>query len=424
MKTRTIIGRAPQKQHSFYPFDLYGEMADRHIIEQLFASPDIDDEIKSFVSESVLIDANPVAQYYYMETDQEYWDVLKDFPNCAPPFEQFTIFYDMPEKIVSSVHGTTDTSNYPYSGYIICCKGIDLSISGTFETDEEKKAALDYYEHVTKLPDIAKNAIKMLSSCMSQEMFNAVWQQLPEDVRFTLSTYKDNLIMRDMAQNGNWEALRVHLLQAKQSAPDMRWIFSMAVYLRIPNYINETFELSGPIFIESYCVDQSGCISSENKKAAGLLMVPQATMDYIERLAKINSCSIQFVKDGIKSVIQNAMQVALLSVSFMHCKNVSLEKETRQIQKRYAKKSRETQKEEIAFHTLNIHPMRQVLKTEGMEEKTGTKRALHICRGHFRHYENGRGLFGKYKGTYWMPQHLRGSKEQGQVIKDYTIQTK
>lgn len=50
------------------------------------------------------------------------------------------------------------------------------------------------------------------------------------------------------------------------------------------------------------------------------------------------------------------------------------------------------------------------------------KRA-HQVRGHFRVYgQAGRGLlFGKYEKTVWVPSHVRGDKEQGEIEKGYEI---
>lgn len=47
--------------------------------------------------------------------------------------------------------------------------------------------------------------------------------------------------------------------------------------------------------------------------------------------------------------------------------------------------------------------------------------SLHIVRGHFAHYSPERPLFGKYAGTFWMPQHVRGSPSAGVVVKDYRV---
>lgn len=107
-----------------------------------------------------------------------------------------------------------------------------------------------------------------------------------------------------------------------------------------------------------------------------------------------------------------------LALSLMHCKNVIVENHepprlSRILEKRGVKPR-------VRYHTLAIEPMRQVLRREGQSEKTGLKRALHICRGHFKDYSK-HGLFGKYKGMYWWESHARGSADEGVVIKDYAV---
>lgn len=67
--------------------------------------------------------------------------------------------------------------------------------------------------------------------------------------------------------------------------------------------------------------------------------------------------------------------------------------------------------------------MKKIIKTEGNVDEVGLKRALHICRGHFKNYSNGKGLFGKYKGLYWWDMNLRGNSENGTVVKDYKVLT-
>jgi len=64
--------------------------------------------------------------------------------------------------------------------------------------------------------------------------------------------------------------------------------------------------------------------------------------------------------------------------------------------------------------------MRRVLETEGQSQTLGIPRALHICRGHFATYTE-RPLFGKYRGTFWVPMHVRGAVEAGRTTKDYTV---
>ena len=75
----------------------------------------------------------------------------------------------------------------------------------------------------------------------------------------------------------------------------------------------------------------------------------------------------------------------------------------------------------IRFYTLEINPMREVLRREGQAERVGLVRALHICRGHFATYTPEHPLFGKYVGTFWRPDHVRGSREAGEVNKNYSV---
>jgi hypothetical protein len=101
---------------------------------------------------------------------------------------------------------------------------------------------------------------------------------------------------------------------------------------------------------------------------------------------------------------------ALLAISFLHCKNVALEDHT--VDRPLAKKHRlKYGREPVAYKTLVIEPLKQILRTEGRSDEHGVAKAMHICRGHFADYRNGRGLFGKYKQMVWIPQVLRGGQK-------------
>lgn len=110
---------------------------------------------------------------------------------------------------------------------------------------------------------------------------------------------------------------------------------------------------------------------------------------------------------------------SMLAISLLHCKNVTIEPNypPAALNKSYQKKHGRPM---VKYYTLNIKPMKEVLRREGNSETTGLKHALHICRGHFKDYSD-KGLFGKYKGMYWWDSHVRGTVEQGAVIKDYNI---
>jgi hypothetical protein len=109
----------------------------------------------------------------------------------------------------------------------------------------------------------------------------------------------------------------------------------------------------------------------------------------------------------------------LLALSFMNCKNVAVsDNEPRPLTPR---EERAGQRPWVRFKTLDIGPMRTVLRTEGDSDTVGLKRALHVCRGHFATYSEERPLFGKYAGRFWIPNHVRGSAASGTVVKDYRV---
>lgn len=100
---------------------------------------------------------------------------------------------------------------------------------------------------------------------------------------------------------------------------------------------------------------------------------------------------------------------ALLGVCFMHCKNVTVENEP--MHPKHAKEVRKRHGiEPVKFRRLIIEPLKQILRREGNSDTKGVPHAMHICRGHFKDYREGKGLFGKYHKIVWQPQVVRGSK--------------
>jgi hypothetical protein len=116
---------------------------------------------------------------------------------------------------------------------------------------------------------------------------------------------------------------------------------------------------------------------------------------------------------------QRYLHVPALAISLSHCKNVEVTAVAPPI-----KLSRKQEKHhgvpKVAYHVLEITPMRKVLREEGQSQSHGLQKALHICRGHFKDYRE-RGLFGRNRGIYWWDAHVRGSTDQGSVVKDYQI---
>jgi hypothetical protein len=126
------------------------------------------------------------------------------------------------------------------------------------------------------------------------------------------------------------------------------------------------------------------------------------------------------LQERIRLHATQALHVPFLTLSFMHCKNVTIHKVTPPSP---FKKTKVAQRHPplATYSVLEIKAMQRVLATEGKSSVTGIQRALHICRGHFKDFSKGGGLFGRYKGMYWWDMQIRGTPEAGIHAKDYEV---
>lgn len=130
----------------------------------------------------------------------------------------------------------------------------------------------------------------------------------------------------------------------------------------------------------------------------------------------------EYLKDdqNIRDFSVEGFKPCWLALSFLHCKNVEMQKVNIN-EKLQLARLRRGRNPLVSYHLLHIHPMTRIIDETAITNKTNKKMALHICRGHFKDYSKGDGLFGKFKGLYWWDSFIRGSKESGLVLKDYKI---
>ncbi|WP_140853492.1 hypothetical protein [Myxococcus xanthus] len=127
----------------------------------------------------------------------------------------------------------------------------------------------------------------------------------------------------------------------------------------------------------------------------------------------------QDVLEGdVADYVWDAIYPAMLTLAFMHTKNVAVA-ETAPPEKLSRAHARRRGHPLVRYKTLQIEPMQRVLRTEGGAGDVGIHQALHICRGHFKTF-GANGLFGKHKGTYWWPSMVRGTQARA-VVKDYDV---
>lgn len=122
----------------------------------------------------------------------------------------------------------------------------------------------------------------------------------------------------------------------------------------------------------------------------------------------------------LRSVGWYTLCPVLLALSFLHCKGTVVRDDT-EVEGPPAKWLRQKRLPKTKYYTLQVKPMLDTIRRTASEGNTGIKRALHICRGHFRRYTEDAPLFGKYIGTCWIESHVRGSSEAGEVVKQYEV---
>lgn len=97
------------------------------------------------------------------------------------------------------------------------------------------------------------------------------------------------------------------------------------------------------------------------------------------------------------------MHVPLLAMSLLNCRNV-VTKDLRipeALQRKHAKRGHPLQA--VRYSVIEIQPIiHSVQKATG--QRGYGRAAATIVRGHFKDYQSGKGLFGKYKGLFWWDQ--------------------
>jgi hypothetical protein len=120
------------------------------------------------------------------------------------------------------------------------------------------------------------------------------------------------------------------------------------------------------------------------------------------------------------SAIGEITRTILMSLVLLNCKNVHTREQPcdQKLAKRYHERHGHKRPR---YYVLDIEPMKQKFRdANGGKDGISLAKALHICRGHFKNFDD-KPLFGKLKGTYWWQPHVRGTEAAGVVDKDYRI---
>jgi hypothetical protein len=166
----------------------------------------------------------------------------------------------------------------------------------------------------------------------------------------------------------------------------------------------------GPVITWHLPLTADGRLQPSDEEGRGSIFVEPLDEDIVPREV--------FLEFG--DTLTSLLGPALLTISFMHCRNVDV-RPVDPPSKLALKAERRRGRRLTRYYVLEIDPMRRVLEREGGVETQGLRRALHICRGHFKTYTDTAPLFGRVTGTYWWESFARGSLEEGLIEKDYRL---
>ena len=123
--------------------------------------------------------------------------------------------------------------------------------------------------------------------------------------------------------------------------------------------------------------------------------------------------------DNFGDFMNDLLFPALMTISFMHCRNVTVEPfdPPAKLSKKFL---RRTGRPLTRYHILEIDPMRKELESNGAAHGQ-FRTSLHIARGHFKVFTDDAPLFGQHVGTYWWAPQVRGKTEHGITVKDYRV---
>ena len=128
--------------------------------------------------------------------------------------------------------------------------------------------------------------------------------------------------------------------------------------------------------------------------------------------------------EGHRLLLVVGVLTVLLSLARMNCRNVTL-RPTSSAQKGKRGRKPPSKQPATVWHEIVINSVPKSRSTSNTRTwgSDDSIIRLHRVRGHFEDYTQGKGLFGKVKGVFWMPDHERGSKSAGEVISSYRLES-
>lgn len=113
----------------------------------------------------------------------------------------------------------------------------------------------------------------------------------------------------------------------------------------------------------------------------------------------------------------NAHMTLLGTLNFMNCRNIELVEP-----RRPRAEARRVSRTGVTVKEINVFPTGK--STRGAKGERVGGQPMTSVRGHFSEYgeQYGKGkLFGKIEGRFWIPQHARGERDEGDIEQRYVV---
>lgn len=332
------------------------------------------------LDDATVVWAENSAAYFY-ETADKHWDLVEDFPTLAPPFKNLFIEHQAPKG-----------GDGP--------KTVKL---GQWEAPLFDKALREHPWMLSQAPRNSKAGygtrwgFLLCSLDLEKEIEAPLGPELVVNPSRSLASIRRSL-------QGQPPAVR------ERRRGSLRWVVDAVSF-----HGSDGPAPVGPLFWWRMGLDGSGRIMdmeaiSQRDYGPG----PGLSAAYAGESAAF------FKEPWFTATVSGILLPSLFTISLMNCKNVSLAAQSpdgrlsRQMGSSYGRGLTE-------YHLIELDSMKASLSSAGAGSD-GLSHALHLCRGHFKSFGGDKGkLFGKHEGTYWWPQHARGSSERGTITKEYTV---
>ena len=341
------------------------------------------------LKEAEVVLADNVAQYLYGESSKDDWDIERDFPNVAPPFPTMFIEYSLPRQGVSERLGALRSADGPVKKVGV------LIISCQIEEGGPELRWLSETVVGAEGGGVSELEPRLLG--------------LSRDVHW-LGDLQDGCRGGDRVLDESvlsWRKRIKDCGQALGGGQRLRWVCAAYSFLETQQGIGF------PNISLSWLVRDDG----KPTLPGGKMQAGITDRELIETLSADES-----LRDLVIGGLSLLLHVPLLTLSFMNCKNVAVETVAPPARLNGARLKR-GHPPLAAYKILKVHPTLRTVQGDGDPGPADLERALHICRGHFKDYSGGRGLFGRLSGVFWWDMAARGSQESGVVLKDYEVRT-